>query len=508
MRAPESFTLRLATCQAEAVRAHLAGSVPNETMLLLLCAPNGERRFVVREVIFPEAADLAVATPVAVEPTAAFKRAVWRRAFDERLVVIDLHSHVPPVGPRFSGIDWHAFRENAAIVEAEFPNPVPFGGVVVDPSFKRFSGTLWCPTDRTFHPIDRLEVVGSRLEIFQSEDALAGRHCRVAGHRYVRQQLIPGFDQAAFARLRVGVVGAGGNGAQVIMALASAGVGAEGGLVIVDGDAIETSNLNRIPFASPLDVGRNKAEVAAEFVRRHNPEIPVVAVPEFLSTARPCAALHDCAVIFGCVDGAGPRTLILDEAFASLTAVVDMGCEIRSMDDKRYESGAQVWLLFPGETCPACYNFVDFAQASLDLLSDEERAERRRLGYVDDRDAPAASIVHLNMAVAALAMNLFTRLVSGDDLRSFGYTFLDAVGLKLIRTPMPSRDGCLVCGPAGRFGRGHAGSQLPALTIRELLLDEPDYYVSITVELPTAWTPSLFSSKGRILAANSLPSAN
>ncbi len=66
------------------------------------------------------------------------------------------------------------------------------------------------------------------------------------------------------------VVGAGGLGSPLIQYLAAAGVGRIG---IVDDDEVDVSNLQRQTIHRMEDVGRKKAQSAADFVRRLNPEI-------------------------------------------------------------------------------------------------------------------------------------------------------------------------------------------------------------------------------------------
>lgn len=82
--------------------------------------------------------------------------------------------------------------------------------------------------------------------------------------------MLPEVGRAGQARLgaaRVLVVGCGGLGAPVISALAAAGVGH---LTLVDDDSVEPSNLNRQVLFTEADLGRRKAEVAAERVRALN----------------------------------------------------------------------------------------------------------------------------------------------------------------------------------------------------------------------------------------------
>ncbi len=82
--------------------------------------------------------------------------------------------------------------------------------------------------------------------------------------RYSRQIMLPGFDVAAQEKLlasRALVVGLGGLGCPVALYLAAAGVGE---LVLADGDQVDSSNLQRQLAHTEADIGRNKAQSAAD----------------------------------------------------------------------------------------------------------------------------------------------------------------------------------------------------------------------------------------------------
>jgi molybdopterin/thiamine biosynthesis adenylyltransferase/rhodanese-related sulfurtransferase len=82
--------------------------------------------------------------------------------------------------------------------------------------------------------------------------------------RFARQVLLPGFGQAGQQRLdaaRVVVIGAGGLGCALLPVLASSGIGE---VVVIDDDRVETTNLHRQTLYGPADLGRPKAQVAAE----------------------------------------------------------------------------------------------------------------------------------------------------------------------------------------------------------------------------------------------------
>lgn len=97
----------------------------------------------------------------------------------------------------------------------------------------------------------------------------------MASDRYIRQQILPEIGPEGQARLeasRVLVAGVGALGCVSADLLARAGVGS---LLVVDRDVVERNNLQRQMLFDDGDVDRPKAEVAAEKLRRINPEIRV-----------------------------------------------------------------------------------------------------------------------------------------------------------------------------------------------------------------------------------------
>ena len=93
--------------------------------------------------------------------------------------------------------------------------------------------------------------------------------------RYSRQVIMDEVGpagQAALLDAAVLVVGAGGLGSPVIQYLAAAGVGTLG---VADDDVVERSNLQRQVVHGDADVGRPKADSAADFVAALNPDVDV-----------------------------------------------------------------------------------------------------------------------------------------------------------------------------------------------------------------------------------------
>ena len=93
--------------------------------------------------------------------------------------------------------------------------------------------------------------------------------------RYSRHLIIPDVGVVGQKRLKnakVLVIGAGGLGSPTLMYLAAAGVGTIG---IVEFDTVDESNLQRQIIHGQSDIGRSKAQSAADSLREINPLIDV-----------------------------------------------------------------------------------------------------------------------------------------------------------------------------------------------------------------------------------------
>ena len=133
--------------------------------------------------------------------------------------------------------------------------------------------------------------------------------------RYRRQLAIPEIGeegQRKLAASSVLVVGAGGLGGPLLYALAGAGVGR---LVIVDGDTVSLSNLNRQFLFDQADLGRPKAEAAARRLSAFNPDLRVEGVEAWLDEKTGMNLLADCQLAVSAVDNL-PARLALNAACA------------------------------------------------------------------------------------------------------------------------------------------------------------------------------------------------
>ncbi len=135
-----------------------------------------------------------------------------------------------------------------------------------------------------------------------------------ASPRFARQRILAGFGdqgQAALAGAHVLVIGAGGLGSAVLPLLAAAGVGI---LTVVDDDTVAESNLHRQTLHTADDLARNKAESAAETLRRLSPDAEIRAVAARFEPGQTFDLLLDVDVLVDATDNPATRYLANDAA--------------------------------------------------------------------------------------------------------------------------------------------------------------------------------------------------
>src|SRR5262245_10873593 len=173
-----------------------------------------------------------------------------------------LHSHPAPGWQAMSNDDVSAELKQAPAVRAS--TGLPLVGLTIG-NDGALSGRFW-------------DKIGPRKYERQCCETVrvCGDHLIVTYHPRLRPPLALQADlartvsawgeatQADLARLRIGIVGAGSVGFLVAEALARMGFSS---LVLIDFDAVEVVNLDRLLFASRRDIGWAKVRVLADWLR-------------------------------------------------------------------------------------------------------------------------------------------------------------------------------------------------------------------------------------------------
>ncbi len=142
--------------------------------------------------------------------------------------------------------------------------------------------------------------------------------------RYNRLRLIPWWDQNRLSSATIMVVGAGAIGNELIKNLALLGIGK---IIIIDMDKIEHSNLTRSVLFRKSDVGRYKAEVAAEKAMELNPDIKAIAFTSNIINDIGLGLFRSVDVVLGGLDNREARLFINQSCYKVSKTWIDGAIE-------------------------------------------------------------------------------------------------------------------------------------------------------------------------------------
>ena len=133
--------------------------------------------------------------------------------------------------------------------------------------------------------------------------------------RYSRHLIIPDVGMTGQKRLKnakVLVIGAGGLGSPALLYLAAAGVGTLG---IAEFDEVDESNLQRQVIHGQSDIGKSKAQSAAESIAETNPYVNVVIHEERLDNDNVMRVFEGYDLIVDGTDNFATRYMVNDAAY-------------------------------------------------------------------------------------------------------------------------------------------------------------------------------------------------
>lgn len=376
-------------------------------------------------------------------------------AASDRAVPIFAHTH-----PRMSA----AFSERDAIVDEALRgvsllrSRSPFyasfivGGTHTKPSF---SGRIF--NDAGFVcQIERLRIVGRRIQLLHSEGTADADVDADVFDRQIRAFGEEG--QCILARLRVGVVGAGGTGSATFEQLVRLGFRR---IIVFDDDKVTKTNVTRIHESRVRDAGKPKVKVMEAAAARIGLGTEVEAVTGRITEPEVAHHLRHLDVIFGCTDDERGRLVLSKLAISHLISVFDMGFAIASDGRGGIRSlEGRVTTLLPGAACLLCRRHITSEGLATEALPPEERKRRAREGYVRGLDERDPSVGTFTTLVAGLAINELLDRIFGysEDSALFGATEL-LLQLHNRRLGFNSREpGMHWCGEVGQYGRGDAST--------------------------------------------------
>ena len=260
----------------------------------------------------------------------------------------------------------------------------------------------------------KVRVVGESRYSLYFNDALAPPPSR-------RRVLKRTFDtwgseaQGRISRLNIGIVGLGSVGCVIAETVARLGVR---NITLVDHDAVEEHNLDRLLFGTTGDVGRSKVELAKELIEAHataeDPSVQAIALP--VQNGAAYKAMLDCDVIFSCVDRPVARDVLNYVSQAHLIPVVDGGVAIETdyRHDKLSSAHWRAHLSTPVHRCLRCLR-----QYSTGMVVAELDGSLDDPSYVQNlpRDAIPRNenVFPFSLSTAAMQVNLLIRYLLSED---------------------------------------------------------------------------------------------
>ena len=243
--------------------------------------------------------------------------------------------------------------------------------------------------------------------------------------RYSRHILLQEIGIEGQARIRAAsalVVGAGGLGSPASMYLAAAGIGR---LTLVDGDAVDLTNLQRQLLHTADRIGINKATSGLATLAAVNPQVRLAAVTERVGEAELSALVDAAEVVLDCTDNFATRHAINRACVARRRPLVS-GAAVR------FDGQLAVFdLRRPQSACYSCLFPEGDAQDDLCAV----------MGVF----APLTGIVGAMQAAEALKLVAQAGVPLNDRLLILDALSMDVRAVRFERDP-----GCAVCGAPRR----------------------------------------------------------
>jgi molybdopterin/thiamine biosynthesis adenylyltransferase len=431
--------LVLAAEDVDAIRRELIGGDAEGCAILFATdsvQPGGKRKLLVRNVYFPSEVDYSRRGYLEAELNPECVARVTKRARNENVALVFVHSHPGTQAPVFSMIDADGEEHLARFLAHRHPE-LAHAALVVS------AGGMQARRLGTTEGI-RVIGIGAHRQVLV-EPASVGTGFSEVFDRQVRAFGAAG--QEALRSLKIAIVGLGGMGSLVAQQLAHLGVRS---FVLVDPDTVEETNLNRVASATRKDVGRPKIEVAKAYIRSVANDAEVTCLKGDVTRVKTARGLLDADLILGCTDSHGSRAILQQVSYQYLIPCIDTGTTIAVANDRVTHIYGRVQLLAPGFACLTCSSLLDAAEVRRDMMN---AFERQADPYLQGAREPAPAVMSINGTVASLAVTMLLAVVSGIPVagRYFLYNAM-APSLRSVKaTPNPT---CYICSRSGSYARG------------------------------------------------------
>lgn len=370
---------------------------------------------------------------------------------EQGLQPVHVHTHPQSGLPDFSGIDDYHESKYASFLSGVRRQPRLVSGVF-DENLHQGQFRIW----QDGQPQSIQFTAGD----FSA--AVAGQSAATE-ERFDRQRVFGTGVQRALGELSVGLVGCGGIGAVFADQLARLGVRH---WVLVDADHVETSNLNRLPGATPRMAHEKwpKVRYAKGLIKQawpHNSQVTALTMPVEAELAQRQLAACDLLVV--ATDNHYSRLAAQELALRYVRPLVCLGSYL-DIDESRQSVRMLCRVTIPpvdGGWCLCCQNIISPTQAAAETASDEMSQMFRQAGYLPGVAAPA--VYWLNASCASLGVYAIHAAMAHLEPVSDGLDWIvDFASHNWLPVTHEPDSNCLYCSPEGLYavGDGYAGQSV------------------------------------------------
>lgn len=339
-----------------------------------------------------------------------------------RFHIVHVHTHSGRESPCFSSIDDRHESEYARFLSSRFKTTSRLISGVFDERLQQPKFRIW---NRRGNAVDRVNFCSTWLGL-PGENAIpkTGRfensppeiETPEIEEMFARQRLFGEGLQQQLGELSVALIGCGGIGAIFAEMLGRLGVKQ---WTLVDGDRIETVNLNRMPAATPkMAAGRwHKVQYVKSLIKRiYATGSRVKAIPATLedalqdpATRREIAAAD---LIVVATDNHRSRQIAQEFALEYMRPLLCLGTHLEVKPDGIPRAYCRITVPpLGGGWCLMCGNIINLQRAALESAPPELDGLARRAGYLDGVGDP--SVFWLNGICASTAVGIVQGIVGG-----------------------------------------------------------------------------------------------
>ena len=400
------ITFRCTAVQHSRLKAHLLKGDGFESLSIALCGvrrSGGHVVLMLHEVWNISDAECSLRSHNCVRWPTEAAIPIFDAAIRRGMAFLKIHSHPAGFGD-FSQTDDHSDAVLCQAMQSMADEPILFASAFMLPD-GRLRLRIW-GLDSKPRSCDRITLVGDSV---QFTDVSLNKRDPLEDEATLRtRQAFGDATTVLLSRLTVGVVGCSGTGSWVVEMVGRLGVKK---LVLVDPDAIERKNLNRIvnSTATDAEVRQSKVVALSTAVAAMGMGTEVAPYQTDLDNRDAVLALAECDFLFGCVDSADGRDALNRLATYYLIPFIDIGVRLDAdADGGIRQITVAIHYLLPGGSTLLSRGVITAKQVSDHSLwrTDRQRYEGLKAeGYVHGVAVDSPAVVSINGFAASHAVN-------------------------------------------------------------------------------------------------------